>query len=89
MGTFQLMFVLDFLLVLNYKQGDVTSAFIHEYIPKDDKVYIEISRGFEPFYKNGCKKCLKLKINAFCNYTMYKLEQCGLKQSNFIPDFFW
>ena len=82
------MFFLEVLLVLKYKHGDVTAEFIQADIHEDDKVYIEISREFEQFSKNGRKKCLKLKKtlyglrhipHAFWYYMMNKLEQRGLK----------
>ena len=88
------MFILAFLPVLKSNLSDVTSAFIHSDIPEDDKVYIEITIGFEQFYKNGCKKCLKLKnmlyglyqiSHAFWYFMINKLEKCCLKQTNFYP----
>ena len=50
--TVLLMFIFEVLLVLKSKQDDVTTSFIHEDIPKDEKVYFEIRRGFEYFSKN-------------------------------------
>ena len=65
------MLILDALLGLKSKQGDFTAAFIHEDIPKYEKVYIEIPRGFEQSSKNGHKKNFKLKntLYGICQST--------------------
>ena len=60
------MLILEFLLGLKSKQGDITAAFLNADIPKDEKVYIEIPGGFEQFSKNGCMKCLKQKMLLYC-----------------------
>ena len=59
--TVLLMLTLEVLLCFKFKQVDVTAAFIHADITKDEKVYIEMSKVFEQFSNNGRKKCLKLK----------------------------
>ena len=91
------MLILEVLLGLKSKQSDVTAAFLHEEIPENEKVYVEITRGFEQFSKNGRNKCLKLKNtlygllqspSAFCKYLTKKLEQSGLKPPNFDPCIF-
>ena len=69
------MYVLELLLGLNSKKVDATTAFIHAYIPDNEKVYVEIARGFEKFSKNGRKKWLKLKKALY-----------GLRQN---PCYFW
>ena len=88
------MLVLEYLLDLKSKKGEVTAAFLHADIPEDEKVYVEIPRGFEQFSKNGRNKCLKLKkklyvihqsTRSFCHYTTKTLEQSCLKQSKFDP----
>ena len=56
--TVLLMLILEFLLGLNYKQGDVTATFLHTDIPEDEKVYVETPRGFGNFPKNGCTEML-------------------------------
>ena len=55
------MLILEVLLGLKYKQGDVTDAFLHVDIPEDEKLCVEMPRGFEQFVNNGRKKFLKLK----------------------------
>ena len=52
---------IEVLLRLNYKKGNVTTVFLHADIPENEKVYVEIPRGFEQFSKNGRKKISKLK----------------------------
>ena len=59
--TVQLMSIIQVLPGLKSNQGDVIAAFLHSYIPDNEKVYVEIPTGFEQFSNNGRKKCLKLK----------------------------
>ena len=58
------MLILEVLLGLKSKQGDVTAAFLHGELGKDEKVYVEMPLGF---WKKG--KVLKL------NKTLYGLHQ--------------
>ena len=62
--TVRLMLILEVLLGLKSKQGDVTAAFLHADLGKDEEVYVRMPRGFE---KKG--KVLKLKK------TLYGLRQ--------------
>ena len=82
------MLILEILLVLKSKQGEVTAAFLYAEISEGEKVYVNMPQGFEQFSKDGRKKCLRLKRTlyglhqlhrAFWKYTTKKLEQCGLK----------
>jgi len=59
--TVRLMLILEVLLGLKSKQGNVTAAFLHAEIPEGEKVYVNMPRGFEQFSKNGRKKCLKFR----------------------------
>ena len=88
------MLIIVVLLGFKSKQGDVNTSFLRAYIPEDEKVYVEIPRGFKQFSKNIRRKCLKLKKTlygirhiprAFWQYMMNKLEQSCLKQSKFDP----
>ena len=54
------MLILEVLLGLKSKQGDVTSAFLLDDLGKDEKVFVEIPRGFGVKGKNGRTKILKL-----------------------------
>ena len=62
--TVRMMLILEILLNLKSKQGDVTAAFLHAKLGEDEKVYVEMPLGFR---KQG--KVLKL------NKTLYGLRQ--------------
>jgi hypothetical protein len=61
------MFILEILLGLKLKQGDVTHAFLHADLEPGENVYVDMPLGFAQYPKNGIKKCLKLKK------TLYRL----------------
>ena len=95
--TVRLILIIEVLLVFKSKQGDLTTAFLHAEITKNEKVYVEMTRGFDQFSKNGLKKYLKLKktiygLNqiprTFWKYLTNKLEHSGMKQSKFDPRIF-
>ena len=54
------MLVLECILRLCSKQGDITCAFLHASLEKDEVVYIEMPQGFKQYDKNGKPKVLKL-----------------------------
>ena len=62
--TNRLMLILEVLLGLKSKQGDITAAFVHADVEKDENIYVEMPHGFR---KQG--KVLKLKK------TLYGLQQ--------------
>jgi hypothetical protein len=91
------MFILEILLGLKSKQGDVTCAFLHADLEPGENVYVDMPLGFAQYSKDGTKKCLKLKKTlyglrqsprAFWKYITQKLETCGLEQSKFHPCLF-
>ena len=91
------MFILEILLGLKSKQGDVTCAFLHADLEPGENVYVDMPLGFAQYLKDGTKKCLKLKKTlyglrqsprAFWKYITQKLETCGLEQSKFDPCLF-
>ena len=95
--TIRLMLILESILGLTSKQGDVTCAFLHAHLDEGEDVYIEMPQGFKKYGKNGRSKVLKLKRSlyglrqsprAFWKYMVEKLTDCGLKQSNFDPCLF-
>jgi hypothetical protein len=95
--TIRLMLVLECILGLCSKQGDITCAFLHASLGKDEAVYIEMPQGFKQYDKNGKPKVLKLNRTlyglrqsprAFWLYLTEKLERCGLKQSQLDPCLF-
>ena len=86
------MLILEVLLGLKSKQGDVLAAFLHATLPDDEHVYIEMPVGFR---QPG--KVLKLKKTlyglcqsprAFWKYMVEKMESSGMKQSSFDPCLF-
>ncbi len=70
-----LVFILEVLLGLKSKQGDITCAFLHADLAPDEFVYVDMSLGFNTKSKNGKRQVLKL------NKTLY-----GLRKS---PRAFW
>ena len=91
-STVRLMLILEILLKLKSKQGDITAAFLHADVPENENVYVEMPRGFD---KKG--KVLKLKKTlyglrqsprAFWQYLTEKLEANGMKQSELDPCLF-
>ena len=96
--TIRLMLILECVLGLVSKQGDVTCAFLHAILPDDECVYIEMPHGFKQFDKHGRPRVLKLKRalyglrqspRAFWLHLTEKLEICGLKQSKLDPCLFF
>ena len=59
--TVRLMLILECLLSLVSKQGDVTCAFLHSHIPKEERVYVETPLGFKQYDHGGRARVLKLK----------------------------
>jgi hypothetical protein len=55
------MVVLECILGLCLKQGNITYAFLHASLGKDEAVYIEVPQGFKQYDKQGRPKVLKLK----------------------------
>jgi hypothetical protein len=95
--TIRLMLVLECILSLCSKQGDITCAFLHASLGKDEAVYIEMPQGVKQYDKNGKPKVLTLNRTLYglrqspCAFWLYlaeKLERCGLKQSQLDPCLF-
>ncbi len=83
-----LMFILEVLLGLKLKQGDVTCAFLHADLAPGETVYVKMPLGFNVKSKNGKRQVLKLNKTlyglresprAFWKYMTEKLEKVGLK----------
>ena len=49
--TIRLMFILECLLRLVSKQGDVTCAFLHAFLPEGENVYLKMPQGFRQYDK--------------------------------------
>ena len=95
--TIRLMFILEILLNLKSKQGNVLCAFLHGELEPGENVYVEIPLGFFQYAIDGTRKVLKLNKTlyglrqsprAFWKYITKKLETCGLAQSKFDPCLF-
>ena len=63
--TIRLMFILEVLLGLKSKQGDVTCAFLHSDLEPGETVYVGMPLGFNVKSKNGKRQVLKLKKTLF------------------------
>jgi hypothetical protein len=90
--TVRLMLILEVLLDLKSKQGDVTAAFLHADVPEGENIYVAMPKGFKQ-----AGKCLRLKKTlyglrqsprAFWKYLVEKMEAAGLKQSDLDPCLF-
>ena len=90
--TVRMMLILEILLKLKSKQGDVTAAFLHADLGEDEKVYVEMPLGFR---KKG--KVLKLKKTLyglrqspreFWKYLTKAMNEVGMKTSQFDPCMF-
>jgi hypothetical protein len=95
--TIQLMLILEILLGLKSKQGNVLCAFLHGELERGENVCVEMPLGFSQYSKDGTRKVLKLKKTryglqqspgAFWKYITEKLVACGLEQSKFDPCLF-
>ncbi len=91
--TIRLMLILECVLGLVSKQGDVTCAFLHAILPNGECVYIEMPHGFKRYNKHGQPKVLKLKRalyglrqspRAFWLHLTEKLELCAI-QAGYMP----
>jgi hypothetical protein len=86
------MLILEVLLRLKSKQGDVTAAFLHALLGPNEHIYYEVPLGFRiP------GKVLKLKKTlyglwqsprAFWKYLVEKMAICGMVQSKLDPCLF-
>ena len=90
--TVHLMLILEVLLGLKSKQGDVTAAFLHADIDEVENVYVKMPRGFE---KKGkvlklCKTLYGLRQSprAFWKYLVEKMGACSMSQGKLDPCLF-
>eukprot|EP00804_Cyclotella_cryptica_P007787 CCRYP_001378-RD/>CCRYP_001378-RD protein AED:0.47 eAED:0.48 QI:0/-1/0/1/-1/1/1/0/137 len=86
------MLILEVLLKLKSKQGDITASFVHADVEEGENIYVEMPCGFR---KQG--KVLKLKKTlyglrqsprAFWLYPTKKMNLCGMEQSTLDPCLF-
>ena len=59
------MFILEILLGLKSKQGNIFCAFFHGELEPGENVYVEMPLGFSQYSKNGTRKDLKLKKTIY------------------------
>ena len=90
--TVRLMLILEILLNLKSKQGDVTAAFLHADLGEDENVYVEMPLGFR---KKGKVLSLKKTLyglrqspREFWKYLTKAMEACDMKPSKFDPCLF-
>ena len=90
--TVRLLLILEVLLKLKSKQGDVTAAFLHRELEEGENVYVEMPLGFR---KHG--KVLKLKKtlyglrqspHSFWKYLTKAMKACGMEVSKIDPCLF-
>ena len=95
--TVILMLILEVLLGLKYKKGDVNADFLHVNLGEDEKVFVDMPQGFETTEKNVRHTVMKLKKTvcilrqiprAFWKYMTSKTELCGMIKSKMDPCFF-
>ena len=92
-----MLLILEFLLDLVSKQGDVLCAFLHAHLDEGENVYLKMPQGFKQYSKNGRAKVLSLKRTlyglkqspqAFWKYLVKKLTGCGQENYEFDPCLF-
>ena len=95
--TIRLMLILECLLGLKSKQGDVTCAFLHAHLDEGEKVHLKMPQGFKQYDSKGREKVLSLNRSlyglkqsprAFWKYMVAKMEKVGMRQSDFDPCLF-
>ena len=90
--TVRMMLILEILLNLKSKQGDVTAAFLHAELGEDEKVYVEMPLGFRKQGKvlklNKTLYGLRQSPRMFWKYLTKAMEACGMRVSDFDPCMF-
>eukprot|EP00804_Cyclotella_cryptica_P019245 CCRYP_006143-RA/>CCRYP_006143-RA protein AED:0.10 eAED:0.10 QI:0/-1/0/1/-1/0/1/0/179 len=90
--TVQLMLILEVLLKLKSKQGDITAAFVHADAEEGENIYVEMPHGFRKQRKvQKLKKMLyglRQSPRAFWLYLTEKMNLCGMEQSTLDPCLF-
>jgi hypothetical protein len=70
--TVRLMLIIEVLLGLKSKQGDVTAAFLYSDLEEGENFFVDMPKGFEKYAKNGRKKVLKLKKLSMAFVRVHK-----------------
>jgi len=90
--TICLMLILEVILGIKSKQGDVTADFLRDDFEEGEELFVEMPRGFRQYGK-VLKLCKTLygccqSPRAFWKYLVAKMDVCGMEQSQFDPYFF-
>ena len=92
--TICLMLILECLLDLKFKQGDVACAFLQAHLKPKEEVYVHMLIGFKQFDSKENSKDVKLKLTlygrrqsprAFWKFMVENLEHSSMKQSKLYP----
>jgi len=90
--TVRLMLILEVLLKLKSKQGDVTAAFLHADLNENEKAYVEMPLGFrKPDKVLKLKKTLyglRQSPHMFWKYLTNAMRACGMEVSKIDPCLF-
>ena len=90
--TIRLLLILEVLLNLKSKQGDITAAFVHADVEEGENIYVEMPHGLKQKGKGlKLKKTLyglRQSPRAFWLYLTEKMEACGMEQSTLDPCLF-
>ena len=95
--TIRLMFILEILLGLKSKQGDVTCAFLHADLEPGENVYVDMPLGFCSIFKGWNKEMSQIEEDSLWTLAepssvleiyYQKTKTCGLELSNFDPCLF-
>jgi hypothetical protein len=82
------MLVLEVLLGLKSKQGDVTATFLHELLGLNKHIYCEMPLGFRIPKLKKTLYGLCQSPRAFWKYLVEKMAICGMVQSKLDPCLF-
>ena len=63
--TIRLMLIIEAILKLKSNKCDITAAFIHAKIEENEKVFLEMPRGFEQYDKRGKRRVPRLKKTRY------------------------
>ena len=59
-STVHIMLILECLLGLKSKQGDILCVFLHAELEPQERIYVDMPRGFKQYDKRGRAKVLSL-----------------------------
>ena len=90
--TVRLLLILEMLLGLKSKQGDVTAAFLHADLDDNEKMFVRMPQGFRKegkFLKlNKTLYGLRQSPRMFWKYLTQAMKDCGMQVSKLDPCLF-